>query len=212
MIAVGANILDGVSIQDSGTVRFYAENAESYLRATLGLDMSAIYGRFLEYLEPGDRILDAGSGSGRDTLEFLRRGYVVKAFDASAALAAFSSKLTGVKTHVVRFEEFESDDRFDGIWSCAALLHVRRQKLPDALGRLLAVLKARGVLYASFKLGQGDRTESDGRLFTDLDEEDLLNVLQQVPSKPQVCEMWRTFGEGHYKGRSAWFNVILRRV
>jgi SAM-dependent methyltransferase len=53
------------------------------------------------------RILDAGSGSGRDTLAFLDQGCLVDAFDGSAAMAEISSRLTAQKTRVMRFEELD---------------------------------------------------------------------------------------------------------
>jgi SAM-dependent methyltransferase len=197
--------------QVSGTARFYVENAKRYAHATRDVDMSAIYAHFLKYLKPGSRILDAGSGSGRDTLEFLKRGYLVEAFDASAALAALSSRLTGLETRVLRFEEFEDRERFDGIWACAALLHVPRDGLKDVLVRLMRGLTLRGVLYASFKFGNEDRTADDGRVFTNLDERSLLHLVKQVPYKLKVCEMWRTQGESDLKGRDIWLNVIIQR-
>jgi hypothetical protein len=41
-------------------------------------------------------------------------------------------------------------------------------ELPDVVGRLRAALKPSGILYASFKYGNGER-EHHGRRFTDLD-------------------------------------------
>ena len=194
-----------------GTANFYAKNADLYAQATRDLDMSAIYARFLKYLKPGSRILDAGSGSGRDTREFLKRGYVVEAFDASEPLAALSSKFTGIQTRVLRFEDFDESECFDGIWACAALLHVPRVHLKDALARLVRALRPSGVLYASFKLGDTDRIADDGRAFTDLDEGSLLTVVKQLPYELRVCDLWQSLGEGDRKGRNMWLNVVLQR-
>jgi SAM-dependent methyltransferase len=202
---------DGGSVNLSGTARFYIEKGEAYFRETIDVDMSAIYDRFLKYLEPGSRILDAGSGSGRDTLEFLRRGYVVEAFDASDTLVALSYRLTGVRTQVLRFEDFHSDRKFAGIWSCAALLHVPRPALTDAMSRLFSALEPRGVLYASFKLGNTDHTGSDGRHFTDMDEYGLKQIVGRAVPKVLIAEIWTTAGESDFMGRGAWLNAILQR-
>ena len=193
------------------TVRFYTERGESYFRETIDVDMSAIYERFLKYVEPRGMILDAGSGSGRDTLEFLRRGYTVEAFDASDTLAALSSRLTGVRTQVLRFDEFHSDKPFDGIWSCAALLHVPRPALVAVMSRLFSALKPGGVLYASFKLGDADYTARDGRHFTDMDADGFQQMVRQIVQKVTITEIWTTSGESGFMGRGAWLNAIVQR-
>jgi SAM-dependent methyltransferase len=82
------------------TISYYESHAAAYAQKTLPVDMAKIYERFLKYLPPGARILDAGSGSGRDSREFLARGYEVDAFDASPTLAALSTQLTGASTKI----------------------------------------------------------------------------------------------------------------
>jgi SAM-dependent methyltransferase len=187
--------------------RYYEDNAQAYIGQTTDVDMSDLYAEFLPHIAPGGRILDAGSGSGRDTLSFRQRGYAVEAFDASPALAAASTRLTGVPTKVTRFQEFRSVPRFDGVWACASLLHVPKRELPDAIARLADALKPRGVLYASFKYGSGERRTQDGRLFVDLSEAELRSLLASVPSLT-VTKIWITEGEGVLRGKSRWLNVI----
>jgi SAM-dependent methyltransferase len=171
--------------------------------------MGRIYSRFLSYIPPAGRILDAGSGSGRDTLAFSRLGYLVDAFDASPSLAALSTQLTGVITKVLRFQDLDIQCRYDGIWSCAALLHLKAEELPDAFARLQRALKANGMVYASFKEGTEERIASDGRWFTDMNEERLYHVMKQVPWL-QAIEIWRTPGEPGYYGFGEWLNVLFR--
>jgi len=55
-------------------IDYYETHSEEYFRATVGLDMSSIYKRFLGELTPGAHILDAGCGSGRYTKAFLEMG------------------------------------------------------------------------------------------------------------------------------------------
>src|SRR5690606_22260482 len=148
--------------QKAQSLEYYERNAESYFKATRDADLSALYERFLRRLPKGARILDAGSGSGRDTLAFVRRGYAVSAFDSSAALCELSTRLTGVRTRVLRFQELEGEAEYDGIWACASLLHLSDAELPNAIGRLIRALKPDGVLYMSFKHGAGERVTEDG--------------------------------------------------
>ena len=205
------NIVPDRTRPPSKTTAFYNRNAKRYAESTRDVDMSEVYSRFLQYLKPGSRILDAGSGSGRDTLEFLKRGYVVEAIDASASLAELSSKLTGIRTRVLRFEDFDDEAQFDGIWSCAALLHIPRNILSDVLTSLMLGLTINGVLYASFKFGLEDRAADDGRHFTDLDEAALKRILEQVQCKHKIREIWVAKGSGSRHGQIMWLNAIIQR-
>lgn len=195
----------------SSAERYYERNALRYFNSTVKADLSALYERFLRYVQVGGRILDAGSGSGRDTLAFLKSGYTVDAFDSSPALAELSSRLTGIGTQVMRFEELEEVERYDGIWACAALLHVPQKQLPDVMARLVHALKHGGALYLSFKLGPGERLAEDGRFFTDMDELRLTRLIETTRGLA-LKEMWITGGEDSFKGQDTWVNVIAVKV
>jgi len=62
---------------------FYDANAEAFISKTRDVDMSDFQQRFLAALPVVDgksaRILDAGSGSGRDALSIRMLGYAVEA-------------------------------------------------------------------------------------------------------------------------------------
>jgi len=189
---------------------YYDAHAQEYVAATLDVDLSDLYDRFARYLPSGGKILDAGSGSGRDTLAFLARGYDVEAFDSSRELCALSARLTGVRTRCLRFQDLSDLDRYDGIWACASLLHVPEAQLRDAIHRLVLALKSDGALYMSFKYGAGERVSSDGRLYTDMTAEALRAILRQIPDAV-VCETWISEGEGRLKGQGRWLNAIVRK-
>ena len=190
------------------TRAYYETHSDDYFEDTVNVDLSDLYKEFLPYVPGGGRILDAGSGSGRDTLALLNKGYKVEAFDTSPALAERSSRLTGVQTKIVRFQDFESPPRFDGIWACASLLHVPSNQLRDAVGRLLASLKPNGALYASVKYGHGERIARDGRLFLDLDEAAVTKLFACF-SDVVIKKIWVSKGEGSLQGRHRWLNVIV---
>ena len=58
---------------------YYEKNAERYAAETFTADMSEQYRRFLPLLKNGAKILDVGSGSGRDACCFQKYGYQVTA-------------------------------------------------------------------------------------------------------------------------------------
>lgn len=151
------------------TVEWYDVEAETYFASTVDLSLAALWAQFLDRVPVGGRILDAGSGSGRDTRVFKDRGFLVDAFDASAALARLSSAYTGQQTRVARFSAWNGPPNYyDGIWAFASLLHVPRRQLPEVINRLAASLKPGGIFFASFKVGAVDSVDGRGRCFTNL--------------------------------------------
>ena len=196
--------------QEGRTLAYYERNAERYFRITHDANLSTIYQSFVHRVPKGGRILDAGSGSGRDTLAFIQKGYTVEAFDSSPALCRLSTKFTGVQASVRRFQEVEGEEEFAGVWACASLLHVPEAELGEAIGRLVQALKTGGVLYMSFKYGTSERVAEDGRLFVDMTEDRLRGVLQGVQDS-KVERVWRTFGEGKFEGQDEWLNVLVSK-
>jgi len=188
---------------------YYNDNAAQYFHATVDVDMSTVRTRFLAYLPPGAHMLDAGCGSGRDSLAFLQAGYRVTAFDASPEMATLASQHIGQDVAVMRFQDFSWHEAFDGIWACASLLHVPRDELPGVFQRLSQALKAGGVIYVSFKHGNGDRV-AGGRHFTDLDEGSLAELIDGIPDL--VClEQWVSDDRRPGRALEPWFNALLRK-
>ncbi len=187
---------------------YYNQNAASFFRSTADVDMSALHEAFLVRLPAGGRILDAGCGSGRDAKAFALRGYDVTAFDASPELANLASANCGFDVAVRTFSDVNEIDAYDGIWSCASLLHVADQDMSGAIGRLWRALRPGGCLYLSFKLGSGERTHG-GRRFTDANDTALRGWLAAMP-QVSLIESWIT--EDKRPDRSEqWINALVVR-
>jgi len=77
--------------------------------------MTGLYVPFLSYLRPYASILDAGCGSGRDTLYLTSRGYRVTAFDYSPEMVKLAAKLTGQEILQLSFQDIEFNSQFDGV-------------------------------------------------------------------------------------------------
>ena len=73
------------------TVDYYNENAQSFFETTVNADMSLQLEDFIKLLPAGGYILDAGCGSGRDSLELKNRGFKIEAFDASKEMCRRAS-------------------------------------------------------------------------------------------------------------------------
>lgn len=187
---------------------YYNAHASAFFGETIGIDMSELHERFLGVIPLGGLILDAGCGSGRDSRAFLDRGFRIRAFDGSEELARLASEVICQPVRVCRFDEFDERAQYDGIWACASLLHVPEADLPAAIARLWAALKPDGVLYVSFKHGEGER-QNGGRHFTDATEARLAAWLEGIPDIASI-ECWTT--EDKRPGRSeTWLNALVRR-
>lgn len=158
------------------------------------------------------RLLDAGSGSGRDTLCFLAEGFEVDAFDGSAAMAEVSSRHTGRPTRVMCFEDLDlPTGHYDAIWAMASLLHVDRALLPQVIVDLGRSLRPGGLFFSSFKQGQADRVDArDGRVFTDLDADGVRALLTQVEGLELIATSSRAPPPGQIN-QEPWFSCVLRR-
>jgi SAM-dependent methyltransferase len=191
------------------TVGYYNRNAARYVAETVGVDLSALRERFLAQIPTGGFILDAGCGSGRDSLAFLQQGYRVRAFDAAPEIARLAAEGIGQPVQVQRFDELDERAAYDGVWACASLLHLPPAELPDALHRLWAALKPDGVLYLSLKHGDGERVDAEGRHFTDATEARLRDWLAALPEVAGI-DCWLT--PDHRPDRpDTWLNALMRR-
>jgi SAM-dependent methyltransferase len=59
------------------TLQYYNEHAAEFVQDTQNSDMHEKYEPFLSRVVLGGHILDLGCGSGRDSAEFIKRGYQV---------------------------------------------------------------------------------------------------------------------------------------
>ena len=187
------------------TISYYEEHAVEFCRSTLEADMTYCRDRFLKYLNPGSRILDAGCGSGRDSKAIVELGHYVTAMDASPKICAEAEKVLGQKVLCQSFEELDMENTFDGIWACASLLHVYRERIPDVLYRLKRALKEGGVLYASFKYGDGEVIKR-GRYFSNYNERTLKELMQDAGF--EILELFVTEDVRRDRSGEKWVNVI----
>lgn len=187
------------------TTRHYELHSGEFFQTTVAVDMTPLYAAFLAQLKLGSHILDAGCGSGRDAKAFASRGFAVTAFDASAALAKLAAEHCGFPVNVRRFEDVQDLEMYDGIWSCAGLLHVPAAAMADTMARLWRALKVQGCFYASFKLGEGER-EHGGRRFTDATEPILREWMATLPGL-EIKDLWVSQDQ-RPEHPEKWLNVI----
>ena len=151
------------------TADYYNSNAQRFSESTRDLNMLELYRPFEQRLKAGARILDVGCGSGRDSKYFSSKGYSIDAIEPSPELVKIATSWSGVAVKLGSVQDLTAIGKYDGIWACASLLHIREEELQSAFATLARALKAGGTIYCSFKYGEFEGTR-DGRHFTDLTE------------------------------------------
>jgi len=223
-------------------LQFYEDHAEDYAARFDAFDLSRIRQRFIETLESTHdarpksladnmiRILDAGCGTGRDTYEFLRKGYAVTAIDASPAMlrecrrklrdARDRPENAEMKRAAIASRSFEQTldeiafrNDFDGVWTAASLLHVPSQQMEETIQKLIQALKPCGILFMSFKYGRGEH-EYDARFYSYYGRKDIRVLLERVPYAEEI-RVWLSDRDGNdlpsYKQSRAWLFEYMNR-
>lgn len=193
----------------STTLNYYNQNADSFIQGTVSVDFSQVQDKFLERLNEGDYILDFGCGSGRDTKYFLKKGMVVDAIDGSVNLCKLASEYTGIKVRNILFQELDEQEKYDGIWACASILHLTKEELSVVLDKMIAALKKNGIIYTSFKYGDFEG-ERNGRYFTDFTDKSFKEFIENVAGV-EIVEYWITGDVRHGRGEEKWLNIILQK-
>ena len=192
------------------TLQYYEQNAEAFFQGTISADMRDAQKRFMKELPSQAYILDLGCGSGRDTKEFLQKGYRVDAVDGSAELCQKASEWTGITVRQMLFQDLSAKDMYDGIWACASILHLPRKELESVLRKISDALKVGGVFYTSFKYGEFEGIRN-GRYFTDFTEETLRAMMAEIPSL-KIFEEWMTHDVRPGREEDQWINILARRI
>ncbi|QGG46434.1 class I SAM-dependent methyltransferase [Heliorestis convoluta] len=193
------------------TIQYYEEHGEAFYDATVHADLSALYKPFLASLPSQSHILDAGSGSGRDSRFFLDQGYEVTSIDASKAMVEKTTVLTGREALHLRFDQIEFENIFDGIWACASLLHVPPTAIDDVLYRLTRALREGGIMYCSFKYGEGTEYRG-GRFFANYNERTWQEVLSRQKENPlKLLQLWKTQDVRPGRDEEWWLNCLVER-
>lgn len=193
---------------DETTLRFYAGEASAYA----GVDWAGEHSRledFLARLAPGARILELGCGGGRDTVAMLERGFDVDATDGVPEMAGEAEARTGRPVRVMRFDELEAKEEYDGVWAHASLLHVPTAELSGIIGRVHRALRPGGWHFANFKTGQGEGRDTFGRYYNYASPDALERLY--ASSGWEIVSTERYAGGGYDGKPSPWFALTVRK-
>lgn len=173
---------------DERTHRFYEANAESVAERHHSLE-SPVERYFASAFPPGSRVLNLGTGSGRDLALLLARGHDALGLEPSAELRRcalerhpeLEGRLFAGALPADLSELTPLGGLFDGLLCCAVLQHLPPEDLPAAARTLGSLLRPGGHLLASLPVGRkvgADHRAADDRLFSGLSAETLARHLE----------------------------------
>ncbi len=140
------------------TIKIYDEVAQEYAHQASTRSPGMQRKLFASLLTKGGKILDLGCGSGRDSLFFHEQGFQVTGVDLSKKLLAIANKNAPDIQFVhedIRHMSFP-ESSFDGIWSCASIVHIKHSEQQALFHSLYRILKPGGLLYIHAKNGEGE--------------------------------------------------------
>ncbi|MES3004823.1 MAG: class I SAM-dependent methyltransferase [Patescibacteria group bacterium] len=128
------------------TIRTYNELAEEYDKETTGFWEHFPHRVFDKFIaETKGKVLDVGSGPGRDGLVLKNAGLDVVCLDASKSMIELS-EAKGLKSVLGDFDKLPFSSRsFDGVWAYTSLLHTPKSKIKEPLMEINRVLKKNGI-------------------------------------------------------------------
>ena len=189
---------------------YYENNAERYAAETFSADMSEQYQRFLPLLKKGAKILDVGSGSGRDACYFQKHGYQVTALEPSKNLCREIRKVFSGEIICSDIQNYRPKERHDGIWACASLIHLQEEEILRFFEKIDLYLNDNGVVYVSGKNGISTGEVEDGRFFLEFTER-LVEKILTVNEQLKLEQLWYTEDVSGRRGFQ-WLNVVLRMM
>lgn len=141
----------------------------------------------LTYLPLGSKILELGSGTGRDADYIQSRGHQVQTSDATPGFVRFLQNKGYSNALLLNALTDDLGGSYDMIFANAVLLHFNPDQLQEILAKIHAGLKHNGILAFSVKLGQGSGWSEEKlgapRYYYYWQQESLATLLKQTGFK-----------------------------
>lgn len=206
------------------TIKWYDRNAIRYAQATEKNAADYQIKEFCRLLNPGDLVLDAGCGAGRDTKLICEKGIVTIGLDISSGLIQVAkSKYPRIEFVCGNFLNLDfPNNYFDGVWSHVSLVHLETsEECQQALCEFNRVLKNEGILHVlvkektddeNVKFLTDDKFLNNGlyRYFTNQEIRNLVNNTGFVILKQENYNEKEKFPDG--RPNVNWIRILAQKL
>ena len=107
------------------------------------------------------------------------------------------------------FSKFDEISKYDGVWACASLLHVKRDELKSILIKIRESLKSGAAFYASFKNGNEEEIVS-GKYYNYLTNDDFFGIIDEIVGF-ELVEYYNSMTVLNNNESRSWNNFVLIR-
>lgn len=104
-------------------------------------------------------------------------------------------------------QSYQPEQRFDGIWACASLLHLQEKEVLSFFEKINLYLNDNGIIYLSGKNGIPTGEAPDGRYFLEFTEA-LKEKILVTNERIRLNELWYSEDVSGRKG-FRWVNMIF---
>ena len=156
------------------------------------------------------KILDIGSGPGRDGLILKEKGLEIICLDASESMVKISTE-KGLESVVGDLLDIPfSDESFDGVWAYTSLLHISKNNINKAFVEIRRIMKNNGILGLGLIEGNTEEyKQSSGvsmpRLFSLYSKNEIEDVLKKYGFEILYFEAFKPRGNNY-------LNFIAKKI
>lgn len=160
-------------------VNTYIEESPQFVTDELKVWIDGVLSR----LNKDAKILEIGSGSGKDAAYFKSQGFIMELTDASKGFVEYlKNKNYDARVFNVLADEINS--RYDLVFADAVFLHFTEDELRTVLMKVHTALYTTGQLAFTVKVGDGDESTTrklgHARYFHYWQEDDITALLKQT--------------------------------
>lgn len=149
---------DELMNENDQTVAGYDKTIEKYVETSPQIvtpELQTWIDKNLTMLPPKAKILEIGSGSGKDADYFKAKGFDMELTDASQGFVDYLNS-RGKKARLLNALMDDLGTGYDMVFADAVLLHFTPQQMKKVLRKIYSALNIKGRVVFSLKIGQGE--------------------------------------------------------
>ncbi len=167
---------------DDETIEAYNREVNAYMEITRNEEPGEALSSFLNLINQSELqtnpILDLGCGPANSSNFMRQEGFKVDPVDASSEMVALANATYDIGARLGTFDDIDATDFYGGVWANFSLLHAPKSEMPKHLKAIHRALKTNGVFHIALKLGEAEKRDRLGRMYTYYSEPEIVSLLE----------------------------------